>query len=205
MQVLARWLGALLLFVTAAAAAQGEGFIRLNPAQPTATEDRVEVREFFSYACPHCFTFKPRLEAWLKQTSEPVTFVRTPVVFHETWRPLAQAYYAAETLDVLDKIHQPLFEAIHVKQRRFRSADDLIAFFAEQGVPRERAAETFASFRVDMLMRQGAQALRSYRIQSTPTVVVNGKYVVTPNTAGGQERMIEVIDRLVRREAAAWK
>ena len=54
-------------------------------------------------------------------------------------------------------------------------------------------------------MRQGAQALRSYRIESTPTVVVNGKYVVTPNTAGGQERMIEVIDRLVRQEVAARK
>lgn len=205
MQVIARWLGVLLLFATAAAAAQGGGFTRLNPVQPTASQDRVEVREFFSYACPHCFTFKPKLEAWLKQAPEQVTFVRTPVVFQEAWRPLAQAYYAAEALGVLDKIHQPLFEAIHVKQQRFRNADDLIAFFAEQGVPRERAAEVFASFRVDMLMRQGAQALRSYRIESTPTVVVNGKYVVTPNTAGGQERMIEVIDRLVRQEVAARK
>lgn len=205
MHSIARWLGSLLLLVSAAASAQGSGFTTLSPSQPVAGNAGVEVREFFSYACPACATFEPRLEAWLKQAPEQVSIVRVPVVFSEAWKPFAQAYYAAESLDALDRIHRPLFEAIHDNNRKLRSSKDLIKFFVEQGVPQDQAEGAFNSFRTDMQLRQGAQALRNYKIESTPTVVVNGKYVVTPRTAGGHEGMIMVIDRLVQQELAAEK
>lgn len=206
MQLIARWFTSVLLFVSAAAFAQGGGgFTTLNPSQPAGADSVVEVREFFSYACPACATFEPRLEAWLKQAPEQVNVVRVPVVFSEGWKPFAQAYYAAESLDVLDRTHQQLFEALHEKGRKFRNSKDLIKFFVEQGVQQEQAEGAFQSFRVDMQLRQGAQALRNYRIESTPTVVVNGKYVVTPRTAGGHDGMVTVIDRLVQQELAARK
>lgn len=201
---IARWACALLLLVSFAAAAQGQGYTKLATPQPTV-EGGVEVREFFSYGCPHCADFRPLMEAWLEQAPEGVTLTRVAVVFNEGWRPLAQAYYAAESIGALDKIHEPLFDAIHEKNRRFKNNDELIDFFVEQGVPRDKAKAAFGSFRVDMQMRQGAQALRNYRIESTPTVVVAGKYAVTPRTAGSQQGMIEVIDRLVKQELAAKK
>jgi thiol:disulfide interchange protein DsbA len=204
MQRIARWLGPLLLCVSAAVSAQ-QGYTTLSTPQPTLNQGEVEVREFFSYACPACAMFEPRLDAWMKQAPEQVRLVHVPVVFNEAWKPYAQAYYAAEALGVLDRIHRPLFDAIHGDKRQFKSSKDLVGFFVERGVPKEQAEAAFNSFRVDMQLRQGAQALRNYRIESTPTVVVAGKYVVTPRTAGSHEQMISVIDRLVRQEIAAKK
>jgi thiol:disulfide interchange protein DsbA len=204
MQGIIRWACAALLLVSAAVSAQGPGYSELKPARQPA-QDGVEVREFFSYGCPHCFTFMPLFEAWKKTAPEQVKVVRTPVIFQESWKPLAEAYYVAESLGVLDKIHQPLFEAIHVKNRRFKTREDLVEFFVAQGVPRQQAADAFGSFRVDMLIRQSHQAMRDHRIDSTPTVVVNGKYVVSPRTAGGHQNMIQVIDQLVRQELSAKK
>lgn len=199
-----RWAGALLMLVSVAVSAQGKGYTTLETPQSVAGSG-VEVKEFFSYACPHCFSFHPLMESWLKKAPEQVNYVPVPVVFSEAWKPYALAYHAAATLAVLDKIHDPLFNALHVEKRKLRTTDDLIGFFAEHGVDKEKAAAAFRSFPVDMAMRKSAQALRDYRIDSTPTVVVNGKYVVTPRTAGGQQQMVDVIDHLVRQELAAKK
>lgn len=197
-------LALVLLAASSLATAQGgNGYEVLKTPQPTETPSGVvEVREFFSYACPHCYTFRPLMDKYL-QSAEQVQLVRTAVVFREDWRPLAQAYYAAEQLGALDTIHEPLFAAIHAKNQKFEGRDDLVDFFASQGIPREKAAAAFDSFVVDMKLRKGTQQLRDYRIDSTPTVIVNGKYRVSPRTAGGQAGMIRVIDGLVRQELAA--
>lgn len=204
MQGFARWLAPLLfLLVSAAATAQSSGYTTLNPPVPTSAQEGVEVREFFSYACPACAAFEPHLSAWLQQAPESIKLVRVPVVFNESWQPFAKAYYAAEALGVLEQIHQPLFAALHGKKRRLSSEKDLIKFFVEQGVPKEQAENAFNSFRVDMQLRQGTQAMRNYRVDSTPTVVIAGKYVVTPRNAGGYAEAVALIDRLVRQEIAA--
>ncbi len=57
-----------------------------------------------------------------------------------------------------------------------------------------------ASMLVDMKTRRAEQAVRSYGVRSTPTVVVAGKYLVSPRTARGHERMVQVIDYLVQQE-----
>lgn len=204
MQGIARWMAALLLLLaTAVASAQNSGYTTLNPPVATNNTEGVEVREFFSYACPACAAFEPHLSAWIERAPEQVRLVHVPVVFNESWKPFAQAYYAAEALGVVDKIHRPLFAALHEKKRRIRSEKDLVKFFAEQGVPAEQAENALNSFRVDMQLRQGNQAMRNYRIESTPTVVVAGKYVVTPRSAGGYAEAIALVDRLVRQEIAA--
>lgn len=207
MQRIANLCLALVLLAGTALAAPfqaGKDYTVLPTAQPTG--DGVEVLEFFSYLCPHCYSFRPLMHDWLDgKAPEGVDFSRVPVVFRDSWRPFAQAYYAAEVLGVLDKIHKPLFDAIHAQRKEFKSLDDIADFFAQQGVAREEALKALNSFAVDMKVRQSGQALRSYRIDSTPTVVVAGRYVVTPRSAGGHERMIEIIDALVRQELAQRK
>ena len=207
MQRIASWFMAIALFagMSTALAQSGSGYTVLPTPQPTG-KSGVEVREFFSYACPHCATFYPRMHDWLQKSAPAeVDMVRTAVVFRDDWAPLAQAYYAAEALGAVDKIHGPLFQAIHVKNQRFSGKEDLIDFFVAQGIDREKAKAAFDSFAVDMKLRQGAQQLRSYRIESTPTVVVAGKYVVSPRSAGSHDQMIQVIDGLVKKELAAKK
>ena len=111
-QRITQWCLALMLSLCAAVApaatapVAGKDYVVLERPQPTVNADGVEVREFFSYGCPHCATFEPRFKQWLKQAPEGVTLVQVPVVFHQSWAPLAKAFYAAQSLGELDRLHR---------------------------------------------------------------------------------------------------
>ena len=76
LRTLACALGALVLAFTApaprAAPEEGTNFSTLVPAQPTSQQRRIEVVEFFSYACPHCARFYPLLNAWVAKLPHDV-------------------------------------------------------------------------------------------------------------------------------------
>ena len=76
---------------------------RVTPAQPTdVAPGQVEVLEFFWYGCPHCYQAEAEVNAWLEDKPEGVTFTRVPATVNRGWVLMAQAYYTAEQLDVLD-------------------------------------------------------------------------------------------------------
>ena len=87
-------------------------YIKLPLRAYTHTGDKIEVLEFFWYGCSHCYEFEPVIEQWLDDKAEYIEFVRMPAVLGASWMPYARAYYVAQHLDVLDKIHRPLFDAI---------------------------------------------------------------------------------------------
>ena len=167
----------------------------------TATGDNVEVVEVFSYACIHCFNFDSSVEAWSGELREGVTFRRMPAIFNETWGYLAQAYYAAEALEVLDRVHQPLFEAIHVQGVDVRDRKVLAALFeTEAGVDNETFIKVFDSMGVVTRVQQADARGRMYHVTGVPTMVVNGKYRVDSRMAGDNTRMLQVVDYLVDQE-----
>ena len=109
-------------------------YIKLPLRAYTHTGDKIEVLEFFWYGCSHCYEFEPVIEQWLDDKAEYIEFVRMPAVLGASWMPYARAYYVAQHLDVLDKIHRPLFDAIHKENKRFTDKKSLKYFFEAQGV-----------------------------------------------------------------------
>ena len=178
-------------------------FERIQPAQPTADPQRVEVIEVFGYRCPHCFNFLPYVDKWKADLPEHVSFLRMPVVFGERWIPHAKAYYTAEILGVVDEIHGPLFEAIHRKRRRLETKEALLDIFAEHGVDKEKFDKVYSSPTVEYRVRRSLAMQQRYGIRGTPSVVVNGKYRVTGTTAGSYPNFIKVINSLVDKEHKA--
>jgi len=201
---LARWVAPLAILISATAVAAPGGYKVLKPAQPTyVNPGKIEVREFFSYGCPHCYTFHPLLQKWLANAPKNVVLVRTPVIFHESWRILAKAYYTEEAMGILDKTHAALFEAIHAKGMQFNTPEQLADFFATRGVDKSDFLKTYNSFGVAMKLRQGEQMARAYRIMETPTLTVDGKYLFNPSMTGGKPQMIEVLRQLIQKEEDA--
>ena len=202
-----------LLHLASAAPAQDafsiEGrYERLSSPQATVNPDKIEVVELFWYGCPHCNRFQPHIDPWQKQKPDYVEFVRMPAVFRESWETHARAYYAALALGVLEKIHAPLFAAIHGQNRSLDTRDALEKFFVEQGVPAEEFRRAYDSFGVDSGVRRSKVMQGRYGIRGVPAVVVNGKYRVSGSVAGSYENMIKVIDGLVameRKEMVAKK
>jgi thiol:disulfide interchange protein DsbA len=193
----------LLVFGQAAAFQEGVEYTRLGQPAPTDTGSKVEVLEFFWYGCPHCFHLEPYLEKWLKDKPANAAFRRMPAVLGPNWEPGARAYFAAQELGVLDKLHEPLFRAIHIDRRPLFDEDQLVAFAAEQGINADQFRKAYDSFYVNMKVRRAAELERRYGIEGVPTVIVNGKYRTSVGQAGSKEGLIQVIDYLVKLESGA--
>ena len=177
---------------------EGVDYVRVNPPQAVETGTKIEVREFFWYGCPHCFTLEPVLEKWQKSLPKNAQFVRTPAIFNERWAVHARAYYAFEALGTTAKMHGALFHAMHVDKRPLMDADSLAAFVAEKGGDRQAFLNAYNSFSMPANVNRAVQIGRAYNIESVPTLIVDGKYKTSANIPGGQERLPQVLDFLVK-------
>ena len=171
--------------------------------QPVAVPGKVEVLELFLYTCPHCYSLEPLLHDWRAALPEDVNFVRMPAVFREDSVPYAKAFYIMQTLELDEGVHNTLFNRIHKHQQDLNNPVALQKFFALEGVDKELFQKSYNSFAVDLLVRKAVEATRNFRIGAVPSMVVNGKYVVTPSLAGGQEGMIKVVNALIEKERRA--
>lgn len=170
-----------------------------------AKEDKgkIKVVEFFNYACHWCQNLEPYVAEWLKQKPEYVAFYRIPVNFQPSWRPLSKTYYAADSLGVLDKIHERLFKAL-INENLLDSKDEtIIDFIVRQGVDKAAFTKAYNSFTVDSRLRWANNMARAYRITSIPTIVVIGpkeSYYTQSSMAGSEGHIFEVINFLSEKE-----
>ena len=181
---------------------EGKHYKTLDPAI-NMTGETIEVREFFSYACPHCFSFESTLSSWQKTLPADVVFERTPVVFRQNWEPLARAYYVGEAMGTTDEAHVEIFESMHIKRQNLTSQQALSALYTQQQLDTDKFNQLYNSFGVTTKMKQGDALMRQARISGVPAVLVNGKYLITSGDAGGFEEMLKVVDYLVIQERTA--
>ncbi|WP_372864980.1 thiol:disulfide interchange protein DsbA/DsbL [Spongiibacter sp.] len=187
-----------------ASAVNGEGFVRIAQPVRTSDPDKIEVSEVFWYGCSHCFDFEPMVHAWSKQLPDDVVFVPSPAMWNDLMVLHAQAFYTAKALNILDQVHQPLFDEINLKKNPLRDRDAIEqVFLAHSNVSAETFRKTFDSFGVKSQVRQADARARSYGIAGTPELIVNGKYRVTGRAAGSKANMLKVAEQLIEQERAA--
>jgi len=200
-------LSALLLIlgaVSLSARAQELSYAPVQPQQPTmAQPGKIEVLEFFWYGCPHCYAMEPHVEKWLQTKPADVEFIRVPGVLNKLWMAHARAYYTAQKLGVLDKIHRPLFDALHKDHRKIFSEDELRDFFVEKGVKAEDFTRTYNSNDVEIRVKQAYVLAQNYRLTGVPAFVVDGKYSTSGQLAGTYENLITTINSLIEKERAS--
>lgn len=175
--------------------------------QPVATvdSDKIEVAEVFWYGCGHCFSFESELRPWAESQPEDVVLVGSPAMWDNQgiMERHARIYYTAKALKVLDKVHEATFNAMHLEKKTLRSEGEIAELFVAQGVSKEDFERTFNSFGVTSAVKQAEARQRSYRIQGTPELIVNGKYRITARLAGSHQGMLDVADFLIEKERAA--
>lgn len=164
--------------------------------------DKVQVMEFFSYACPHCYSFDPKLNEWVEQNKAHIDFVRTPAVGSNLWRMYAKTYYAMQALGILGTDHEKLFNAIHGIGQNLDSVDSLAAWFAQNGTTDAAFRSMFDAEGVNENVESADELARRYKIASVPSIVINGKYLVVATQEIGPSRMLDVMDYLVKKEEA---
>ena len=183
---------------------EGVTYKTLKPAVPTnVAPGKVEVVEVFWYACGHCYLLEPKLEAWEKKGKPAnVELIRMPAVWNELLKTHARLFYTIEILG-RPELNNEAFREINVRGNRLDTPEKIEAFFTARGVSKADFQKAFSGFAVESKLARATDLNKRYRITSTPTVVVNGKYVTDASMAGGEDKLFQVINALAAREKPA--
>jgi thiol:disulfide interchange protein DsbA len=182
---------------------EGTHYVELTIPVKVRDSSKIEVTEYFSYGCPHCYQFEPLLTNWQKSLPSDVVFNRTPAIWNQDYQVYAQTYYAAEAMKMTDKMHLPLFDAVQNQRRRLNDPKEMAVFFSEFGVDPMDFAKVYQSFGIRASLQQAEARGRAYRSSGVPAIIVNGKYRVEGSMAGGNAEMLKVVNFLINKERAA--
>lgn len=203
MKKIIRYISLSFFLLLSSQAFAADGYNTISPAQPTQTGNKIEVLEIFWYACPHCYDFEPYVKEWLTKKPKDVTFRRMPGIFRKNWIPHAKAFYTAEKMGILDKIHSPLFEAIHEKKEKLFDDKSIKKFFIKQGVDKAELNKIYDSEEIKTKANQAFVMGQRYKVTGVPAIIVNGKYMISGSTAGSFENVLKITDSLVDKERAS--
>ena len=185
----------------------GTDYIVINNGQPNAPLDgKVEVVEIFGYTCPGCAQFEPEFSAWKRKQPADVRVTPVAAPFGGHWDPYARAYFAAETLGVLDRTHADMFKAVHILRSlpvQGATPEQFASFYAQHGVDAKQFTDMMKSFGVESKLNRAKQFAMRSQAQSTPSVVVNGKYLVTVDPKRGYAHLLNTVEHLIAQERAA--
>jgi thiol:disulfide interchange protein DsbA len=181
---------------------EGVHYFKIDQIPADTGSDIVEVTEIFSYACSHCNTIDPYIQAWSKNKPDNVVLNRIPVVFgRKAWELMARGYIAAEMMGIVEESHIAMMDAIWKQGKQFRSMDELADFYSGFGVEKSAFIANFQSFALDSQLRKSQRDVQLFGIQGTPSLVVNRKYRVTSNkNVRDFDAMLDVVDFLVVKE-----
>ena len=176
---------------------EGKDYKRLDkPVAPDAPAGKVDVIEFFWYSCPHCNTFEPSLEAWVKAAPKDLSIRRVPVAFNASFVPQQKLYYALEGMGKLDEMHAKVFRAIHVEKQKLAKDDEIFAWVAKQGADAAKFKEVYNSFTVSNQIRRASQLQDAYGVEGVPSMGVAGKYYTDGTMAGNMQNVLQVVEHL---------
>jgi thiol:disulfide interchange protein DsbA len=199
---------------------EGQHYFLVQPVQTThAPPGKVEVIEIFSYACPACNVAYPLMDRLKASLPPQANLSYLPASWHpeEDWKNFQRAYFAAESLGLVAKTHDGVFDAIWksgelaVLDPQTKRPKVLMPTIAEiskyyaQVTPVKADAFLAAaqSFSVDASMRQADAQIRGYQADQTPTLIINGSYRLTPQSAGSEDRFISLANWLVKKSLPA--
>lgn len=177
---------------------EGKDYLVLGKRAPTdAPAGKIEVVEFFWYNCPHCNSFEPALEAWVKSLPKDVSFKRVPVAFRDDFAPQQRLFYTLEALNKVDEYQRKVFHAVHVERQSLNSDEAILAWATKQGFDMARFTEAYRSFSVASKLRKAVQLQDAYKVEGVPSLGIAGLYYTDGSLAGSMDRALQVADHLI--------
>ncbi len=174
----------------------GKEYQLVEPAQPSHAEGaRIEVLEFFWYACPHCFALEPVIRQWLSGIAADVTFKRVHVSFRMPEHQ--RIHYALAELSEDERLGMAVFHAIHREGKRMRDRGEIQDWAKAQGLDANRFMKVFDSDSVSQAMQDASAMVQAFGIRSVPRLAVDGRYLTSPVMAGSNEQALQVVDTLL--------
>jgi thiol:disulfide interchange protein DsbA len=184
-----------------------------TPQAVTATGKKVEVIEFFMYHCPACNALEPRLLEWVKKQGDHIVFRRIHLPHTGNKDPETHLFLALDAMDVEKDWHAKILNTWHVEHHQLLTDNDNIEWAVKNGFDKHKFMETYFSFSVMSKLQGSLRVAESYNVNSTPTLVIDGRYVTDPGAIQNSnpdipgedldKAMLQVVDVLIQKAAAS--
>ncbi|MGB3917531.1 MAG: thiol:disulfide interchange protein DsbA/DsbL [Thiothrix litoralis] len=183
---------------------EGTQYVTISPAIPTqAPAGKVEVTELFWYGCPHCYSMEPTINAFLSKKPDNVVFQRVPATLSPRWVYHAKLFYVGQMLDPdgAKHVHTKIFEAIQKQRRQINDDASMTRFFVELGFSADQVKNALNSMEMKAMMARADEVGTKSKADSVPVIIVNGKYRTSPSMVSSEDKLLQVINYLVKRES----
>jgi len=179
---------------------EGQHYERLPaPIETQVEEGKIEVTEVFWYGCPHCYNLQPSVSEWSTTLDDDVEVIHMPATMGGDWNTHAMMFFAAEALGIREEAHADIFHAIHEEGNRLDNANGIARFFTQYGVSEDEVHKALDAFGVKAKVNQAHSRMRSMRLMGVPALVIDGRYLVSPSSAGSLDNMPQIADALIER------
>ena len=189
--------------------AVGRDFVEIKPPLQADNPAKIEVIEFFSYACPHCSDLNPIIKKWAAKLPADVEFKRVPVSFNSPFYQLmAKLFYTLDAIGEMERLDAAAFDAIHVKGLKLIDEKSVQEWAVSQGVDAKKFSDAFKSFSTDSNVKRADQLSRAAKIPGVPALVVDGRYLVVGKNVKNHDELLALTEKVIdkaRTERAAKK
>lgn len=194
-----------LLLSTVSTLAIASGYKDVSDPQSPRTDDgKIEVEAVFWYGCPHCYKFEPVLNKVEEALPDDVEMFHVPAPLSPAWARHARIYYTGKKLGVLDRSHQDVFDKLHEENGRgLLDADSVAEFFTQYDLDKDKVTEVYNSKAIDEQLSYDRDRLTAYGLTGVPTLIVDGKYVISGNTVQGGQGMVGALAEVIKMERRA--
>jgi len=197
---------------------EGKNYFEIKPAQrpPDAPAGVIEVTEVFSYGCIYCNKAIPLMEKVKKSLPANARMSYLPASFNagESWPMFQRVYYALAALGQIPKLHDAVYSGVWTSKeisvvddsgRGLKSPqptlEDAAKFLAKKGgIKPEQFLATAKSFAVEANCRRADQLVKAYRVDGTPSLVINGHWRVNMSGVKSEDELIALVNWLVAKE-----
>jgi thiol:disulfide interchange protein DsbA len=178
-----------------------EGFeYRAGGPWPTESRGKLEVTEFFWYACAFCNAFEPVLKDWMKRQPSDVVLRKVHPAVNKGWEPHSRLFYTLETMGKVEQLNDRVFFAMHSGGMSMDRRDEIANWAAGEGLDRARFLEVYDSREVSAKMDRATQMAKAFKLDGVPAIAVNGRWLTAPHMTGTRENSLRVVEYLLARE-----
>lgn len=164
-----------------------------------------EIKEFFSFYCPHCFSFEPFVQEMKRRFGDSIPVDKVHVDFmgftsKEIQQQVSMAMLAVRHLGKEEQINQAIFNHIHIERKALDTPAQLSQLLAANGITEQDFNSALADSVVGESIQEHTQKFETYRpdISSVPTFVVNGKYKVLFGANLNADELLDLIEWLAK-------
>jgi thiol:disulfide interchange protein DsbA len=107
--------------------------------------------------------------------------------------------YTLEALGKVNELHTKVFQVVQQQRKAMLKPDEIADFMAANGIDRKQWLDAFNSFSVGARANRAGQVWKAFKIDGTPAMGVDGRWVTAPSMVGSREGSLAVLDYLIQR------